>query len=669
MKPWATVVYLVVASHLPACVAGADDFAVARGLQSSLSRTTSHVMVRVVERPDRASLDVAAWDRNPIFHYPMAAPLAALAPVTTLSGLSFDGALDPATVCDTIAETPLTEAERARPLAWQPLTKFLIERDYDRAAPLLLTGARVSAERWGNAEQSKPLQQIALAWLHGAELWVKVEFRPEITWVPAGDEDGDGYPEVYARLGVEPLAPELLDRITTDYCGQPLTADEVDSYFYRLCSEWYPTLQTYLLEGDEARPWPNPETDPLAAAEVAGQVIEAPTAVIRGRPYGEAIYDVFVVAGVNAPPPATQAESLRHDTPTQAGSLRDDAATGAEPDGATETETRPWDAELARWGGSWEAWADALKRFRMDVRALLQDMPDDQSGVAARDGWLFFRGDLEYLLSGDLRDQPEGKNPWPAIIDFRDQLQARGVDLLLVVIPTKPEVYPEKLSAHAPGIEGPWVAPYCRKLLGELDAAGVQVVDLLPAFMAERDSAGEPLYMPQDTHWTHRGLRLAARLMAQRIREYPWYAQAGAQPDRWTVRETTCTRLGDIVGMLPEAERAAYRPMQLEAQQVVDADGTFYADDQAAPIVMLGDSFTGVFHFEDCEHAGVSAHLAKELGLPIDLIMAQGSGPRIRGQLARRGPDGLSGKRLVIWTMVSRDLYNYWADWDLIRLP
>ncbi|HUS81029.1 MAG TPA: hypothetical protein VM283_07155, partial [Armatimonadota bacterium] len=280
-----------------------------------------------------------------------------------------------------------------------------------------------------------------------------------------------------------------------------------------------------------------------------------------------------------------------------------------------------------------------------------------------------FKGDLQYLLSGDLRDQPEGKNPWPAIIDFRGQLAARGVGLLLVVIPTKAEVYPEKLSARAPGTDGPWVAPYCRKLLGELDAAGVGVVDLLPAFMAERDATDEPLYMPQDTHWTNRGLRLAARLIAQRVREYPWLAQTGAQPDSYGVRPTACTRLGDIVGMLPEADRASYRPMQLEAEQVVGADGKLYTDDQSSPIVMLGDSFTGVFHFEDCKHAGLSAHLARELGLPIDLIMAQGSGPRIRGQLARRGPDGLAGKRLVIWTMVSRDLYKYWADWDLIKLP
>lgn len=656
MKLSGMAVCLLLASHLPWLGAATDDLATARALEGRLDRCSSRVMVRAVEHADRASLDLAAYDRNPLFHYPLTTPLSAPAPVGSLQELDFGGALDAGTICNTLAETPLAEQERNHPLAWRPFTKYLAERDYDLAAPVLVAGADVSAERWGNDELGRPLQQIALAWLHGDELWVKVEFRPEVTWTPADDEDGDKYPEIYGRLSVA-LAPKLREAVVADYMGRELNAEEIEDYFYALCSDWYPSYQTYLLEPEQTRPWPNAETEPEVVAELQGQVLQSPTAVIRGMPYGETIYNVFVVAATS------------------------DGATEAEPAAATQVSEQPrqttaeqesggaWDEEVARWGGSWEAWDRSLKRFQTDVRALLQDVPDDVSGIVGRDGWLFFRGDLEYLLSGDLREQPEGKNPWPAIIDFREQLQARGVDLLIVIIPTKAEIYPEKLSEHAPGPEGPWVTPWCRKLQGELAAAGVDVVDLLPAFMAERDSGDEPLYMPQDTHWTNRGVQLAARLIARRVRRYPWFAEVGAAPGRYTVRPATCTRLGDIVGMLPEAERVRYRPMELTALQVVGPDGELYTDDPASPIVMLGDSFTGVFHFEDCKHAGLSAHLAKELGLPIDLIMAQGSGPRIRGRLARRGPDGLQGKRLVIWTMVARDLYNYWAGWDLIKLP
>jgi len=102
---------------------------------------------------------------------------------------------------------------------------------------------------------------------------------------------------------------------------------------------------------------------------------------------------------------------------------------------------------------------------------------------------------------------------------------------------------------------------------------------------------------------------------------------------------------------------------------VIDPDGQLYADDPSSPIVVLGDSFTGVFELEDCKHAGLTAHLARELGVPIDLIMAQGSGPTIRGRFVRRGPDAIAQKKLVVWTVVSRDLYHYWSPWKLIPVP
>ena len=40
------------------------------------------------------------------------------------------------------------------------------------------------------------------------------------------------------------------------------------------------------------------------------------------------------------------------------------------------------------------------------------------------------------------------------------------------------------------------------------------------------------------------------------------------------------------------------------------------------------------------------------------------------GQLEQlTGHDAIEAKRLIIWTVVSRDLYDYWAPWELIELP
>jgi len=59
----------------------------------------------------------------------------------------------------------------------------------------------------------------------------------------------------------------------------------------------------------------------------------------------------------------------------------------------------------------------------------------------------------------------------------------------------------------------------------------------------------------------------------------------------------------------------------------------------------------------DCEHGGVSAHIAKEIGYPVDLVMSYGGGPNVREKLLRRGEEKLKTKKLVIWMMM-RAIYS-----------
>ena len=66
----------------------------------------------------------------------------------------------------------------------------------------------------------------------------------------------------------------------------------------------------------------------------------------------------------------------------------------------------------------------------------------------------------------------------------------------------------------------------------------------------------------------------------------------------------------------------------------------------------------------DAEHAGVSAHVARGIGYPLDLVMSYGGGPNVRQKLLRQGWESLRGKRLVIWMMTARDLYDYWEEWE-----
>jgi len=294
-------------------------------------------------------------------------------------------------------------------------------------------------------------------------------------------------------------------------------------------------------------------------------------------------------------------------------------------------------------------------------------MPPKVKALSGQDGFLFYKNSLEYVAGGDLEQQRPGKNPLPVIVEFKRELDRLGVDFLFVPVPTKVEIYPEKLGAT--GVDGQIVNPYSRKFLLSLSRAGVEVVDLLPVFLeAKSGQAGEQLlFQRQDTHWTDRGLRLAAERLSSRIKKYPWYPALAKQGRAFGERETSFTRFGDLQSRLPEAEQKKYSPETLVAHQVLEPNQQPYEDDPESPVVLLSDSFGGVYELMDAEHAGVSAHIARGISYPLDLVMSYGGGPNVRQKLLRRGRDALAAKKLVIWMMTARDLYNYWENWESLK--
>jgi alginate O-acetyltransferase complex protein AlgJ len=157
--------------------------------------------------------------------------------------------------------------------------------------------------------------------------------------------------------------------------------------------------------------------------------------------------------------------------------------------------------------------------------------------------------------------------------------------------------------------------------------------------------------------------------LAKRVKQYPWYAELAREPQSFTTKDATFTRFGDLHSRLPEAQQKRYQPETLAAHRVLRSDGSAYEDDPDSPIVLLGDSFTGVYELTDVEHAGLSAHIARGISAPLDLVMSYGGGPNVRSKLLRRGQAELAKKKLVIWVMADRDLYRYWEDWQPAAAP
>jgi hypothetical protein len=327
--------------------------------------------------------------------------------------------------------------------------------------------------------------------------------------------------------------------------------------------------------------------------------------------------------------------------------------------------------ELKAHGGSYEAWARQNETIMGAMGEILQKLPEEQMGFEGKGDWVFFRKTMEYLTGGDLAKQPKEKNPLPHLVEFQQYLHEHDVNMLYVVIPTKAEVYYEKLSARMPAEQDAIVNPYLRKFLHEVQEAGIEVIDLLPHLLAAKveDTASEEhLYQHQDTHWTNRGLQIAATLVADRIREYAWYDELEKQRVEYTVRDTTFSRQGDIVDKLPEDVRGKYPAVTLEAQRVYTPDGAPNKPNSAtAPVMVIGDSFTGVFELVDCKSAGVGSHIGAKTQLPVDIITSWGGGPLVRRKMLRGRKDDLGHKRVVVYVMVARDLYNYAQSWEPLQ--
>lgn len=635
-----------------------------RTLSPDYQRTKSQVWVREVAQPTRALLDYAAYHANFMIADPP--PEVAIASgATANTAHPFASKLDETTLTSDVAKTPLTEPERQQPLAFPPLSEFLQSRKVAGAEALAEVGAAVREEKWGlSLPPGSAGQTLSELFVHtpssgSAELWAKVEIQPWLTPL-AGlpDQDGDGYPEIYGRVSSSVATPALLDSIRTDYIAPVLSPAEVKAWANQLSSYWYPSFNTDLVPAGAK--WPDDQTEADIKQELGGREFEKPTIVLRGKPQGKPTYNVLIVGGEGSSASGTQAKATG---PTL-------KLPKTEPTPDTKSLAQVIEKELASKGnGSWPKWASQLSGFHATLKKRLRAMPGKSKALSGEDGFLFYRNSLEYVTGGDLEQQRKGKNPLPVIVEFKRELEALGVDFLFVPVPTKVEVYPEKLGAD--GLDQQIVNPYSRKFLLSLSKAGVEVVDLLPLFLEAKGAknATEPLFQRQDTHWTDRGLRLAAEKLSARIKKYPWYAALARQGRTFSERETKFTRFGDLQSRLPESEQKKYTPETLIAHQVLGPDQQLYDDDADSPVVLLSDSFGGVYELTDAEHAGVSAHVARGISYPLDLVMSYGGGPNVRQKLLRRGREALGTKKLVIWMMTARDLYNYWEEWESLKKP
>jgi hypothetical protein len=314
-------------------------------------------------------------------------------------------------------------------------------------------------------------------------------------------------------------------------------------------------------------------------------------------------------------------------------------------------------------------------------------------GVRGAGDWYFYTPDIEYLVKPsildprsvkvDPNDKPLIDNPIKTILYFKKQLAEKGIDLLVVIIPGKPSVYPDVLSQR---INPEKAATFSHSIgiVSKLQKQGVDAIDLFGPFAQERrhdKESGDSMYLHQDTHWKPRALRCAAKEVAQRIKAYPWFSPGNAD---YVTDSVIVERVGDVAVMSSQAllgkssHMNAFPIEKVNCFQVYrierDATGSeirrvLYKDDfRSSQILILGDSFSRIYQTDEPRGAGWIAHLARELSQPVASVVNDGGASTLaRRSLARR-VNLLKGKKLVVWEIVERDFRfgeDGWKDVEL----
>jgi alginate O-acetyltransferase complex protein AlgJ len=298
-----------------------------------------------------------------------------------------------------------------------------------------------------------------------------------------------------------------------------------------------------------------------------------------------------------------------------------------------------------------------------------------------RDGWLFYRPEVEYVTGPGFLDprqfrrriesavewtSPPAPDPRAAIVQFHQDLAARGIALVVMPAPVKSTVHAEHLARRYADAPAPPQNPSYRAFVDELRRRGVLVFDPADTIAPVRLSA--PQYLKGDTHWRPETMEVVAEELASFITaRLPLAAAAdpGYRLDRVEVRS-----IGDIARMLDLPDDSWLTPAEsVWVRRVLLADGSLWRPSRDADVLLLGDSFSNIYTLESMgwgTSAGFAEQLSYALQRPVDRIVQNDEGAFATRALLAQDPARLNGKRVVVYQFSARELA--FGDWRVIPI-
>ncbi len=300
-----------------------------------------------------------------------------------------------------------------------------------------------------------------------------------------------------------------------------------------------------------------------------------------------------------------------------------------------------------------------------------------------KNSWLFYRPDIDSVsgpgflnqlqlqkridLTAEWEKSPQ-PDPLSALIDFHQQLAARDIRLLIVPIPVKPEIVPEKFTSRLIGTQIAHNSSY-QLLVDQLTEAGVWIADVAAWMEAYKQQQQKAPFLRTDTHWTPSAMQWVANRLSDELNQ-----QLSWKRSDLIIQKTetiSVSNQGDIAAMLDL--QVSYPSETVTMDRVTYADGSAWKASATAELLVLGDSFSNIFSLNAMgwgDSGGFVEHLSHLLQQPVDRIVRNDQGAYATRQLLARelarGRDRLAGKKVVVYQFASRELA--FGDWQIVAL-
>lgn len=311
----------------------------------------------------------------------------------------------------------------------------------------------------------------------------------------------------------------------------------------------------------------------------------------------------------------------------------------------------------------------------------------NEQAYVGRRGWLFYRPGVDYCTGPGFLDphqlarrrdhhaswrsapQPD---PRVAIVQFHEQLASRNIRLIVMPVPDKATIHPERLSARYGGARRGVHNPSYDQWVSDLESQGVLVCDVTDALIQYREQSGRDAFLATDTHWRPEAMRVAASQLAQYITDT--CEPLSPANSRWLQTSQKVHNLGDIAMMLGlRTNQNIFVEETVTIDRVTDEAGADWQPDPNAEVLLLGDSFANIYSLP-LMHWGQSAGLAEQLSVtldrPVDTILRNDDGAYATREILSRelveGHDRLAGKRVVVWQFAARELAV--GDWRMLDM-